>query len=129
MTAGDTGRAGRLSYVRPLRDPHSSVRGAVRGCAVLKDVIRTRGPCAFRSCVILAGRLMSVPHKYGGPADDGNGSGDITAAVKVNGSLGATKYGVFIADEAEEVGRSFGALRLVRDFGSQNLGSAERTAL
>ena len=60
--------------------------------------------------------------RVGGPADDGKGSGDITAAVKVNGSLGATKYGVFVADEAEEVGRSFGALRLVRDFGSQNLG-------
>ena len=54
--------------------------------------------------------------RVGGPADDGNGAGDITAAVKVNGSFGATKYGVFAADEADEVGRSFRALRLVRDF-------------
>ncbi|MET0814663.1 MAG: DUF5916 domain-containing protein [Pseudoxanthomonas sp.] len=60
--------------------------------------------------------------RVGGPADDGNGSGDITAAVKVNGSLGRTNYGVFFAEEADEVGRSFGALRLVRDFGDQNLG-------
>lgn len=61
--------------------------------------------------------------RVGGPADDGNGSGDITAALKLNGSLGATKYGVFAADEADEVGRSFAALRVVRDFSTQNLGA------
>lgn len=60
--------------------------------------------------------------RVGGPADDGNGAGDITAAVKLNGSLGQTKYGVFAADEAGEAGRSFNALRLVRDFDKQNLG-------
>ena len=38
--------------------------------------------------------------RVGGPADDGEGAGDITAALKLNGSLGATKYGVFAADEA-----------------------------
>lgn len=61
--------------------------------------------------------------RVGGPADDGNGAGDITAAVKLNGSIGATKYGVFAADEAEEVGRTFGALRVVRDMSKQNLGA------
>lgn len=61
--------------------------------------------------------------RVGGPADDGDGSGDITAALKLNGSLGATKYGVFAADEADAAGRSFGALRLVRDFATQNLGA------
>jgi hypothetical protein len=60
--------------------------------------------------------------RIGGPADDGMGSGDITGAVKLNGSFGATKYGVFAADEADEAGRTFGALRLVRDFSSQNIG-------
>jgi len=60
--------------------------------------------------------------RVGGPVDDGRGSGDIVAALKLNGSLGATKYGVFAADEAEEVGRSFGAVRVVRDFSNQNLG-------
>ena len=60
--------------------------------------------------------------RVGGPADDGNGSGDITAALKLNGSVGATKYGFFAADEAESAGRTFGALRLVRDFGTQNVG-------
>ncbi len=60
--------------------------------------------------------------RVGGPADDGDGAGDIIAALKLNGSLGATKYGVFAADEADEVGRTFSALRLVRDFSTQNLG-------
>ena len=60
--------------------------------------------------------------RVGGPADDGNGSGDITAALKLNGSIGETKYGLFAADEAESVGRTFGALRVVRDFGTQNVG-------
>ena len=60
--------------------------------------------------------------RVGGPADDGDGSGDITAALKINGSFGATKYGVFAADESESAGRTFSALRVVRDFASQNLG-------
>ena len=60
--------------------------------------------------------------RVGGPADDGDGAGDITAAVKLNGNLGAAKYGVFYADEGDSAGRSFGALRLVRDFSEQNLG-------
>ena len=60
--------------------------------------------------------------RVGGLADDGSGAGDITAAVKLNGSLGGFKYGVFAADEADAAGRSFRALRLVRDFDKQNLG-------
>jgi len=60
--------------------------------------------------------------RVGGPADDGDGSGDITAALKLNGSIGAAKYGVFAADERGDVGRTFSALRLVRDFNEQNLG-------
>ena len=60
--------------------------------------------------------------RVGGLADDRSGPGDITAAIKLNGSLGAYKYGVFAADEADAVGRSFRALRLVRDFDKQNLG-------
>jgi hypothetical protein len=60
--------------------------------------------------------------RVGGPADDGEGAGDITAALKLNGSLGNTKYGLFGADEAESIGRTFAAARVVRDFSSQNLG-------
>ncbi|MEL1263694.1 DUF5916 domain-containing protein [Pseudoxanthomonas putridarboris] len=50
-------------------------------------------------------------------------TGDITAAVKFNGSLGQANYGVFAADEDGAAGRSFQALRLVRDFDKQNLGA------
>jgi hypothetical protein len=60
--------------------------------------------------------------RIGGPADDGEGLGDIIAALKLNGSVGSTKYGVFAAEEDEAVGRSFQAARLVRDFSRQNLG-------
>ncbi|NUS37993.1 MAG: hypothetical protein HOQ02_03090 [Lysobacter sp.] len=60
--------------------------------------------------------------RVGGPADDGNGAGDITAAVKLNGSIGANKYGLLLADEADAVGRSFAALRLSHDFADQNVG-------
>ena len=50
-------------------------------------------------------------------------TGDITAAVKFNGSLGRADYGVFAAEEDGPTGRSFQALRLVRDFESQNIGA------
>jgi len=60
--------------------------------------------------------------RVGGNADDGSGAGDITAAVKLNGNLGAYKYGIFVADEADEAGRTFSALRLTRDFAGQNAG-------
>jgi hypothetical protein len=65
---------------------------------------------------------MLYTRRIGGPADDGRGSGDITGALKLNGSIGSTKYGLFAADEAQEVGRTFSALRLARDFATQNLG-------
>ncbi len=60
--------------------------------------------------------------RVGGPADDGVGAGDITAALKLNGSVGDTKYGLFGADEADSAGRTFAAGRLVRDFSKQNIG-------
>ncbi|HSR65899.1 MAG TPA: DUF5916 domain-containing protein, partial [Xanthomonadaceae bacterium] len=61
--------------------------------------------------------------RVGGRADDGSGAGDITAAVKLNGSFGgANKYGLLVADEADAVGRSFAAFRLSHDFADQNLG-------
>lgn len=60
--------------------------------------------------------------RVGGPADDGHGAGDINAAVKLNGSVGGTSYGVLAADEDGDAGRSFAAARLTHDFGSQSLG-------
>ena len=61
--------------------------------------------------------------RIGAPADDGAGASDIAAAIKLNGSLGATKYGIFSAEEDGDAGRSFNALRVVRDFDRQNLGA------
>src|SRR3546814_516382 len=49
--------------------------------------------------------------RVGGPADDGEGSGDITAAVKLNGSFGETKYGVFVAEN----GRASCRVRVCQD--------------
>jgi len=60
--------------------------------------------------------------RIGGPSDDGSGASDISAALKLNGSFGEMKYGLFSAEEAGAAGRSFHALRLVRDFQTQNLG-------
>ncbi len=61
--------------------------------------------------------------RVGGRADDGSDSGDVTAAVKINGSLGNFGYGVFAATEGEAVGRDFYALRATRDFEHQGLGA------
>lgn len=60
--------------------------------------------------------------RIGGPADDGSGAGDVRAAVKLNGSLGDTRYGLLAASEADDVGRDFFAARATRDFGAQDLG-------
>lgn len=60
--------------------------------------------------------------RVGGPADDGSGAGDVSAAVKLNGSAGRWQYGVFAADEADEVGRTFLAARTVADLGAHDLG-------
>jgi hypothetical protein len=60
--------------------------------------------------------------RVGGPSDDGHGAADMNAAVKLNGSVGGTSYGVLAADEDGEAGRFFGAARVTHDFGSQSLG-------
>jgi Domain of unknown function (DUF5916) len=61
--------------------------------------------------------------RVGAPADDGSGAGDVTAAVKINGSLGGFGYGVFAATEGDDAGRDFYALRATRDFEHQGLGA------
>ncbi|NII09595.1 hypothetical protein HBF24_02735 [Oleiagrimonas sp. C23AA] len=60
--------------------------------------------------------------RVGAAADDGSGPADIKAAVKLNGSVGDTHYGVLSAQEAGDVGRSFNAVRLTHDFGTQMAG-------
>ena len=69
-----------------------------------------------------ANRLIYT-RRVGGNNDDGSGAGDVTAAVKLNGSLGGFNYGVFAASEADDVGRDFYAVRATRDFGTQGLGA------
>ncbi len=61
--------------------------------------------------------------RVGGPADDGHGTSDIRAAVKLNGSIGATNYGVLAADEDGPAGRTFGAARVTHEFGTQTVGA------
>ncbi|QNP41138.1 DUF5916 domain-containing protein [Lysobacter solisilvae (ex Woo and Kim 2020)] len=61
--------------------------------------------------------------RVGANADDGSGAGDVTAAVKVNGSLGAMNYGVFAATEADEAGRDFYAVRTSHDGEKQGIGA------
>ena len=61
--------------------------------------------------------------RVGGPADDGYGSGDVTTAIKLNGSAGGFNYGVFAATEADAAGRDFYALRGTRDFEAQGVGA------
>ncbi|CAA9307942.1 MAG: hypothetical protein AVDCRST_MAG71-500 [uncultured Lysobacter sp.] len=69
-----------------------------------------------------ANRLIYT-RRVGGPRDDRQGSGDVTAAVKVNGSVAGVNYGVFAATEGEDVGRDFYAARVTRDFGAQGFGA------
>ncbi len=61
--------------------------------------------------------------RVGGTTDDGSGAGDVTAAVKANGSFGAFNYGLFTASEADAIGRNFEAARVTRDFDTQGFGA------
>lgn len=69
-----------------------------------------------------ANRLLYT-RRVGGPADDGSGAGDVTAAAKLNGSIGALQYGVFAANEGDAAGRDFQAFRATRGFGGHGLGA------
>jgi hypothetical protein len=60
--------------------------------------------------------------RVGGAADDGDGAADISAAVKVNGSVGSTSYGILTAQEKGDAGRTFGAFRLLQNVGTQSFG-------
>jgi hypothetical protein len=69
-----------------------------------------------------ANRLLYT-RRVGGPADDGDGSGDVTTAIKLNGSAAGFNYGVFAATEGDAAGRDFYALRGTRDFDAQGVGA------
>ncbi|MGY0618978.1 DUF5916 domain-containing protein [Lysobacter sp. A378] len=76
----------------------------------------------FNFGLLIDDSQLIYTRRVGGPADDGSGAGDIGAAVKLNGSFGATNYGLMAAEENGEAGRSFRALRLNHDFQRQNVG-------
>ncbi len=69
-----------------------------------------------------ANRLLYT-RRVGGPADDGSGAGDVTAAAKVNGSVGEVHYGVFAANEGGDAGRDFQAARVAREIGAHGVGA------
>jgi hypothetical protein len=69
-----------------------------------------------------ANRLIYT-RRVGGPEDDGDGAGDVSAALKLNGSLAGFNYGVFLADEGGDDGREFYAARITRDFATQGIGA------
>ena len=69
-----------------------------------------------------ANRLIYT-RRVGGNADDGSGAGDVTAAVKVNGSVSGINVGAFAATEAGDAGRDFYAARATRDFNGQGVGA------
>jgi hypothetical protein len=69
-----------------------------------------------------ADRLIYT-RRVGGTNDNGIGTGDVTAAVKANGSVGGFNYGVFAATEADAIGRDFYAVRGTRDFDTQGVGA------
>jgi hypothetical protein len=68
-----------------------------------------------------ANRLIYT-RRVGGPEDDGDGSGDVSAALKLNGSAAGFNYGLFLADEGGDDGREFYAARVTRDFAEQGIG-------
>jgi hypothetical protein len=69
-----------------------------------------------------ANRLIYT-RRVGGPEDDGDGAGDVSAALKVNGSAAGFAYGVFMADEGGDDGRGFYAARVTRDSERQGFGA------
>lgn len=76
----------------------------------------------FDFSLLLDNTQLVYTRRVGGAADDGSGAADVTGAVKLNGSVGATQYGVLAAQESGDAGRTFSALRLNHDFGSQAFG-------
>ncbi|BCT93156.1 hypothetical protein LYSHEL_21790 [Lysobacter helvus] len=61
--------------------------------------------------------------RVGAGSDDGTGQGDVTAAVKLNGSGAGFNFGLFAATEADAEGRDFQAARVTRDWEHQGVGA------
>ena len=82
----------------------------------------TENQGVFDFGLLMDNSQLIYTRRVGGHADDGRGPAEIAAAVKLNGSLGATNYGVMMAEEKGNAGRSFSALRLQRELGAHSLG-------
>lgn len=61
--------------------------------------------------------------RVGSETDDGSGASIVDAAVKLNGSVAGSNYGLFAASESGSIGRDFFALRASRDFEKQGIGA------
>jgi hypothetical protein len=58
------------------------------------------------------GNYLIHTRRIGGESDDGSGTSDIDAALKIIGSTGPIDYGIFTAQEAGDAGKSFYAGRI-----------------
>ncbi len=61
--------------------------------------------------------------RVGAGADDRIAQGDVTAALKLNGSGAGWNFGAFVATEADAEGRDFQAARVTRDGERQGIGA------
>lgn len=82
----------------------------------------TENQGVFDFGLLLDNSQLIYTRRVGGHSDDGDGPAEIAAAVKLNGSLGATNYGLMLAEEKGDAGRSFSALRLQRELGAHSMG-------
>jgi len=69
-----------------------------------------------------ANRLIYT-RRVGGPTDDHHGAGDVSAALKINGSAAGFNYGALAAAESHDAGRNFYAGRLTRDTERHGIGA------
>lgn len=76
----------------------------------------------FDFSLLLDYTQLVYTRRVGSAADDGSGESGIAGALKLNGSVGRTTYGVLAAQETGDAGRTFAALRLNHAFGTQSLG-------
>ena len=93
----------------------TSARSRPSSATSARSSPRTRASSTCRSARSTTSRLIYT-RRVGGPADDGSGAGDVTAAVKLNGSLGGINYGVFAATEGDDAGPRLLRARATRDF-------------
>lgn len=83
----------------------------------------TENQSAFDVPFGIANSRLLYTRRIGALADDGSGSADVEAALKLNGSVGDWQYGVLAAQEDGSAGRRFVALRGQMPLGEHRLGT------